>query len=239
MLKNKSVTFLRKIADVSFRPLIQLIISENTLETIASQKITSLTKTYIPWSKASLSHVGMATILNDISINQRNVIVELGSGISTVYIAKFLQQQRQGHLFSVEQDADWLKIVSKIIERENVGEYVTFVHAPLTHSSRTITPNGQWYDESVLTKEIPSSIDMLIVDGPSDFIESPDPYIRYPALSFFLGSFSQECSVFLDDTTRKGEIKVLSMWEKIFDTTFRRSGKISFAFKGRYYKPFL
>ena len=239
MIKDKVIGFFRKFAEALINPTLQSEINEGALEVIATQRLNNLVKTYLPWSRASLSHVGMLIILNDIFINQRETILEFGSGISTVYIAKFLQQHGKGHLFSVEQDKQWMEIVSDIIQKEGAEQYVTFIHAPLLRNSHALTPEGQWHDESILLSQIPSSVDMLIVDGPADYPDAPDPLIRYPSLPIILPYLSSNCSVFLDDTVRRGERKIIALWEQEFMMSFRRSGKISFAFRGEHYKPFI
>ena len=63
------------------------------------QILAPLTTAYQPWSIFAIRPSGLVKVLNEIVINRRRCIVECGGGISTVYIAKLLQQQGQGHLY--------------------------------------------------------------------------------------------------------------------------------------------
>lgn len=238
MSKPALISLLRKLAEVSFAPMLQKLQEDSVLEILAAQSLMKLSSSYIPWSRAALSHRGIAIILNDIIFNQRTTIVELGSGISTVYISKLLQQIGRGHLYSIEQDTSWVDTIAKIVQNEKMGEYVTFIHAPVSKYSETLTIDGQWYNENLIIQNISSSIDTLIVDGPADDPQTPDPLIRYPALPAFVKLLSLRCSVFIDDATRKGEQEVIGHWERELGVKFRRAGKIAFAFRGEHYKPF-
>ncbi len=137
---------------------------------------------YVPWPLPSLSPVTLATLLNDIVLNSRLSVVELGSGLSTVYLARVLQD-RGGRLWSVDQDIGWCRVVKEMAERENVGSCLQMVAAPLA-TNTTRNYEGPWYDMSVLSQQCPSEgIDLLIVDGPASDLEAP--LIRYPAAAFF------------------------------------------------------
>ena len=72
---------------------------------------------------------GLVAVLNDIVINNRSRIVECGSGISTFYIGRLLQE-RGGHLYSVEHDAGWADLLQRALAQEDLSEYVTVATRP-------------------------------------------------------------------------------------------------------------
>jgi hypothetical protein len=64
----------------------------------------------------------------------RRRIVELGSGVSTVLLARLLHQRppRDGfQLVAVEHDAGWAEWVTEQLDREGIGSGVSVVLAPL------------------------------------------------------------------------------------------------------------
>jgi hypothetical protein len=132
MLKTWMANFLRKVMDVSVHS--QFLDSENEIkrEILAAQYLAPLSGPYLPWSRAALAPSAIATILNDIIINNRQVIVEFGGGISTIYIARLLAKHNSGKLITVEHDLDWLKILQDMLDAEKISERVSLVHAPLT-----------------------------------------------------------------------------------------------------------
>jgi predicted O-methyltransferase YrrM len=59
----------------------------------------------MPWPGSAIAPSALRTILNEIEINSRNIIVEFGCGISTLYIAKVLKNT-EGHITTIENDAN-------------------------------------------------------------------------------------------------------------------------------------
>ena len=126
---------------------------------------------------------GLVAVLNDIVINNRSRIVECGSGISTFYIGRLLQE-RGGHLYTVEHDADWADLLQRALAQEDLSEYVTVVYAPLKEDKHTWN-GATWYDEEKLgCIKTQGKIDLLVVDGPPGY-STELMYARYPAVPYF------------------------------------------------------
>ena len=115
------------------------------LDTIAIQKLVTLSDGYIPWTASSIRPSAIVKILNDITINERKNIIEFGSGVSTVFIAKTIRNSG-GHLYTVDHDGSWIKVVKKMLKKENLGDVVSFIHAPMNASIFSLN-KSDWYDE--------------------------------------------------------------------------------------------
>src|SRR5829696_2386183 len=63
-------------------------------------------------------------------LNRRRVIVELGSGVSTVFLARLLRNEG-GHLYTVEDDEAWAAHVARWLEQEGTTDRVTLIRAPV------------------------------------------------------------------------------------------------------------
>jgi predicted O-methyltransferase YrrM len=171
---------------------------------------------------------GLATVCNDIVLNGRCRIVEFGSGVSTVLLARLLCQRwpRGGfRLAAVEHDARWARWVTGQLDREGIGSDVVVVHAPLTphpHAERGLS----WYDDDTVTAGLHSAlrgdpIDLLLVDGPPAYTAGHG-LARYPALPVLLDRLVPGATVVLDDAERPGEQEVLRRWERETGLDFDR-----------------
>ena len=178
---------------------------------LAMQRISPLLDQYQVWSASAMRPSAVAILLNDIIINNRNIVVECGAGVSTLLISKLLKNRGTGHLFSIEHDEDWANTVQDMLIQQGTETFVTVVHAPLNawqESSGT-----HWYDNSSIKAEIEQNkIDLLIVDGPPAYTQDLR-LARQPAVPFFTKYFNTDYAVILDDIGRPGEQEVLKSWE--------------------------
>lgn len=180
---------------------------------------------YLPWSGASIRPTALVYILNDIMINGRKVIVECGAGISTIYIAALLKQigETDRILYSIDHDVNWLSIIRKQLEDNDLEIFVKQIHAPLVHSDYCLDKTQTWYDPEKIQSETGSAtVDLLFVDGPPANKEGFEE-ARYPALPFFKKNLAENLTVLLDDADRKGEAKVAEKWAKELSLPFKKS----------------
>lgn len=169
---------------------------------------------YLPWSSGALRPAALVVVCNEIVHRGRVRIVECGSGLSTVVLARLLRQRADGGtLVALEHDAGWTALVSDLLRRESLDGSAQVVHAPLEG-------DPLWYARSALA-QTPERIDLLIVDGPPAF----DPghgRRREPALGAFETRLGENASVILDDIERPGEQQVLAEWEAASSWRFVR-----------------
>ena len=167
-------------------------------------------------------------------INSRATIVELGSGPSTVFLARLLKDTG-GNLLSIEQDEQWARVVQEMVRREGIEDRVKIVVAPLVDHP-TKNSDRRWYDESVFSQHLPESkIDLLIVDGPSS--DKEVPLIRYPAAGYFSSFMEEKHAIVLDDILRADEKRIAAAWVAELGYSFHSVGDAGFFFRGPHYKP--
>ena len=197
---------------------------------------------YLPVSSSSIPLSTLATICNDVVINRRRTVVEFGSGISTIILASLFQKNKmEGKIISIDHDAGWLGILKDLADAMGTGEFIRFRHAPLAPSG--LAPGGlDWYDIQPKTIETlldGQPVDTLLVDGPYAYKKALR-LARYPALPFIEPYLAENCSIFLDDTNRRGEKQILKRWAADSRLSFRSiNGFSSVAFRGAHWNIFL
>jgi hypothetical protein len=172
---------------------------------------------FIPMTTWSISPSTILHILNDIDINQRRCIVEFGSGISTLYIAKYIKSvHRKIQFYSVESNKEWMSKLQIQIESLELQDYVTLIYAPIEKVPSSFSYKSQdiWYSTNELDTELNAvfDIDVVIVDGPFGGIT---PYARYSALPFLKNKLASKFSIFIDDVGRSEENEILKEWKNI------------------------
>ncbi len=134
-----------------------------------------------------------------------DTVVELGAGLSTVVLARRLQQSGRGHLVTLEHLPEYAARSREELEAYGVSGSVSVLDAPLVD-----TPVGPetwpWYE---LGPGVPERIDMLVVDGPPGRIR---PQARYPAMPVLRDRLSPGARVFVDDGDRPDERLIVDRW---------------------------
>src|SRR6478672_9655608 len=138
----------------------------------------SLPGPFVPWTGMAMRPAAVQRIINEVSVNERQRIVELGAGISTIYLARFLASRGSGSLATVEEDPAWAEIVRRRLKDEGNEDLVTIVHAGLRREGGHGSGDADWYDPDALGA-LGDEIDLLVVDGPTAW---DHPERRYPAL---------------------------------------------------------
>ncbi len=134
------------------------------------------------------------------------VILELGSGTSTLIAAYALQEHGGGKIYSFEHSKEWAENTTHLLEKHGLREMAEVIHAPL----KTAVIEGKewvWYDTQQIEK-IPA-IDLLIVDGPPKKVQKMG---RYPALPLLFEKLNTNASILLDDSNRTDEKKIVARW---------------------------
>jgi hypothetical protein len=178
---------------------------------------------YFPTTTSSLRFHTLATVLNDIVINKRESIIEFGAGISTLAIANLFKKNSLNYsLISVEDDINWFNYMKSFILKNNLQEHVNLIYAPLEKTSLALE-NNSWYSIKTLSENINNDLkfSLAIVDGPGAW--KPEIRLsRYPAFPYLINFLSDNFSIYLDDINRKGEKKILSLWQKRYYMKFEK-----------------
>lgn len=142
----------------------------------------------------------LLTISEIIKKAKPGLVVELGSGISTLVAAKSGARK----IVSIDNSDSWgAKTVALLKEHKVRGVDVRV--APL----RPYANGSDWYDLDAI-KDL-KKIDLLIVDGPPG---SKNPEARYPALQQFKDKLSASAIIIIDDVRRDGERKLAEDFAK-------------------------
>lgn len=188
---------------------------------------------YLPWTSSALAPSALELIVNDILINRRRTVVELGAGISTLLLGACLKSCG-GFITSFEHDEDWAAIVAGLVKDNGLSEVAQVVHAPLrdTGSGEDALP---WYDMRILSDRLGErKVELLLVDGPPAY-QKGHGRARQPALPFFVPYLDEPCAVYLDDVDRDGERAVLEAWKRNSDFSFstpRHRGNVARGVRG-------
>ena len=138
-----------------------------------------------------------------------NVIVEAGSGISTLISAYSLKKISQGQIISLDHDKHFSSIITSEIDKHSLNDYAQVLHAPLISYPKN---KFQWYDIIGLDKI--DTIDLLTIDGPP--VNSSNN-ARYPALPLLFEKLHKGSIIIIDDANRKYERKIFEMWKNEFN----------------------
>ena len=138
-----------------------------------------------------------------------SVVLECGSGMSTLMLARCCQLNQHGHVYSLEDGEEFANNIETYLDRYDLRAYASVLHAPLRNQS----VNGNQYDWYAPEKVPERRIDMLIIDGPSGFIQKNS---RYPALPLLFDNLAQYCVIYLDDAARQDEKEIVDLWKAAY-----------------------
>lgn len=141
-------------------------------------------------------------IVDEIEETRPQSVVELGSGATSLVIARALALYGGGQLHSYDQHEPFLHEMERWLAE--AGLEAQFRHAPLTH--REVGWQGLWYNLTGL----PPAIDLLVIDGPPWAVH---PYARGMAEVLF-SRLVPGGVIMLDDAARPGERVVARRWRR-------------------------
>lgn len=145
--------------------------------------------------------------VQEILRSRPELVVECGSGVSTLYSALALEVVgASGKVVAIDHDPDYAEKTRAILRDHGVSHRAEVRVAPI----QMLTLEGEqrpWYDVSAL--EGLDKIGLLFVDGPLGSLHHES---RYPALALLREHLLPGTAVFLDDSDREGETAVVEHW---------------------------
>lgn len=141
------------------------------------------------------------------------LVVEIGSGVSTVITSYCLKEQGNGRVISFEHEAEFAKVSADDVADHGLSEWAEVRHAPLVE----LALNGEtrrWYDRSKFDDLGVGEIDLLTVDGPP---EGTNDMARYPALPVLYEKLKPGALILVDDYLREPEYAMVRRWLNEFD----------------------
>ena len=128
------------------------------------------------------------------------LVVELGSGVSTLVVAKAGAKK----VISIDNSGEFADKTREVLKEHKVRGVEIRVAQLKAHISGV-----EWYDTAVI-KDL-KRIDLLIVDGPPG---SKNPEARMPARAEFIAKLSPKAIIVIDDVNREGERKLAESFAK-------------------------
>jgi len=136
------------------------------------------------------------------------VVVECGSGITTLIIASYLRTNGAGRLYSLEHDPWYASQTARRLEAAGLSSWVEVIVAPLV--DQHIGPIAStWYDQDVIGERLPSHVELLVVDGPP----STNDWARWPAVEVLHSRLAVGAVVLLDDGRQRREQRIAFRWQ--------------------------
>lgn len=148
-------------------------------------------------------------IANHCLDNRPAMIMECSSGVTSLVLARCCQLNHSGNVFSLEDGEDYAERSRQELARYDLQAHAQVMHAPL-QPQQLHGQTWQWYSIEQLPQQ---SIDMLVIDGPSGFIQKLS---RYPALPLLFDKLADDCVIFLDDAAREDEQVIVQRWLEEF-----------------------
>lgn len=141
----------------------------------------------------------LLTLANTSKKIKPKVVVDLGSGVSTLVLAK---SSPNAKVFSIDHLAEFASKTRSLLDDHQITN-VDLRVAPLSPHPA----GGDWY--SVLAFSDINQIDLLFIDGPPG---SKDDKARHPALAQCLSKLSPGAVIVIDDAGRDGERELAEMF---------------------------
>jgi predicted O-methyltransferase YrrM len=162
----------------------------------------------LPATRGWAASPDLLAVLVDLVMTERpSLIVECGSGASTLWLALALRQfEIDGRIIALEHDPVFGGSTRDFLARHGLGELAEVRGAPLEDFSLE-GDSYLWYARQAW--EDLSGIDLLFVDGPP---AATAPRARYPALPLLSGSLSPAATIVLDDLVVPDMREVLRLW---------------------------
>jgi len=150
-----------------------------------------------------------AVLARQVALRKPKLVVELGSGVSTILVGTMLRAQGFGRLVSLDHDPSWAEETRRQIRAGGLEQQVEVLDAPLTRQD-VDGESFAWYAIPAKLEQT-GVIDLLIVDGPPQ-AGDPGGLPRYPALPKLLPLMSPDAEIFVDDARRPGETEMVRRW---------------------------
>lgn len=153
----------------------------------------------------AMSPSGLLWLTRHVLHSRPSLVVECGSGTSTLWTAMALREAGQGKLITFEHKEEFATQTRNKLSEHGLTGWAEVIDAPLESVE---TPRGtfDWYSQRNLLQ---GPIDLLMVDGPPG---NTGPNARYPALPVLCDYMSDGAVVVVDDMHRKDEQRAVANW---------------------------
>jgi predicted O-methyltransferase YrrM len=146
----------------------------------------------------------LACICNDVVINSKNNILELGSGISTIILARLLKKNNlNAKITSIDESLEWINILKNILQNEDLLKYVDFLYIP-TVKSLEVDLTYKYQEEVISNLLKNQKFDLILIDGPKAWPHGKK-MSRASNSKIIMNHLENNFSIFIDNANRVGE----------------------------------
>lgn len=160
-----------------------------------------------PVSGWAMNPTGLLWLVDHVERTRPALVLECGSGTSTLWLATALRRVGAGKVISIDHDPEYATRTTALLEQHDLLDWAEVRFCPLVEVA-TGRGTYSWYDLDLASV---GTIDLLLVDGPPG---TTGPHARYPAVPVLSRRLADEAVVALDDTGRPEEQEVLEFWQQ-------------------------
>ena len=155
----------------------------------------------------AMEPTALVELVNVISRLRPQLVLECGSGTSTLWIAYALRRNGRGRVVALDHQEEYATASSRVIAEHGLTEWAQVQHAPLVPTG---TPRGEmpWYSADLTGLD---TIELLVVDGPP---QATGELARYPALPVVADRLAPDARILVDDANRPDEVAALHVWRE-------------------------
>lgn len=160
-----------------------------------------------PTGHWALEPAGLLALTHLVSERKPELVVECGSGTSSVWLGYVVQAAGTGRVVSIEHDDEYAQRTRSLLREHSLSQYVDVRTAPLTTVQIDEGEEYQWYRPSAVSDL--SDIGILLIDGPP---QATGPMARYPALAMLGDKLTSDAAIVIDDANRPDERTMIERW---------------------------
>jgi len=151
----------------------------------------------------------LRAVVHQIFEQRPKVVLELGSGLSTVVCA-YAAERVGARVVSLDHEERFAEQTRRLLAHHGLSEVATVLHAPLvdTEVNRVRVP---WYSLDALDELDPDPAGVLLIDGPPG---ADRKLARYPAVPRLWPRLTDDAVVVLDDARRADEQEIVRRWTR-------------------------
>lgn len=149
--------------------------------------------------------------LTELIVGQKaQLVVEAGSGVSTLVTAYCFKRLGAGKVISMEHDERFATVTRELIAFHGLSAFADVLYCPLV-TVNVGKDTFKWY--SMDNVRIDRPIDILTVDGPP---VTGQGFPRYPAVPLLYPKLADNAFILLDDGRRPDETRTNARWTTEF-----------------------
>jgi hypothetical protein len=149
-------------------------------------------------------------VLRELLSNRPRIVVECGSGTSTLLLALAARQyDLPTRVIALDHLEGRKAATERALREHGVAAFAEVRLAPLSRIS-VPAPANHWYAEESL-HDI-QDVGLLVVGKPPDGLGE---WARYPAVPLLLDRLSEHCVVVIDDLIRRDNLEALQSWSAL------------------------